>query len=124
MKDLDDFMCKCQPEGLTRCEEIYNWALTDLKCAPGDFMNALVYAMQWGLDNREGANRYGVVHGFGCDMWCSASASIFEREGEGWKETKAYVQCDKVEHGLARIWQWAREADGGEQGSEGEVPVG
>lgn len=108
MENLDDFMCKCSPEGLAQCEEIYQWALSDLGCTAGDFINSLVYAMQWNLDDNEGGTRYGVINGFGCDMWCSANASIYTRNGDGWDEVKARVQCDKVEHGLARIWKWAK----------------
>ncbi len=88
-------------------EEDYKEVLEKLNTTPEDFVSAVVYSLTWGLEDAA-ANITGIY----CDQWCgvSASGAPFETKGmlamtgeEG--QFTTFIQCDKVEWGLAATWK-------------------
>lgn len=116
----EDFMCDCTGAGKIRCAEVRHSLKTDTNFGVA---TAAVYALQWGLENR----CRGHITSIYCDMWSGISAEIYQwppeppddlsdDELDKWDEDhqdqlvgKIYVQCDKIEDGMARVVQLAEE---------------
>lgn len=114
MKRYTDFMCICGDEPRKKSEDclarVLEYLSTDKnKVDRGTLLTSVVYGLQWSL----GEEFVGTINGIGCDQWCGVSADVMKsNESTNKYEDYAhiYVQCDEVEHGIARVWELAKEA--------------
>jgi hypothetical protein len=108
---LTDFMCDCQDEGKQQCAELMKRVYADLnldehgRAEDGfNFLSAVVYCLEWTLPNEV----RGTIVGMSCDMWAEVAIDLW-RPGNQTVAAHIGVQCDKLEHGLARAWELANE---------------
>jgi len=112
-----DFMCTCNEEASAKCDRVMEEVLKDLttkhkECTRSNLLSQVVYNLQWGLGEQGEAHYVGSIDGIGCDMWCGISAGVAVMDKEKGKYVEIggmWVQCDEVEHGIARAWQLANE---------------
>ena len=83
-----DFACRCGDDGKARCASVMEWALKWMNTTPEDFVTRSIYELSW----RWNATITGIPN----DQW---SAIVTERTGE--KPWHTYIQCDRIEDGLA-----------------------
>lgn len=104
-----DFMCVCSEDSKAQAEACYERVCEEFGCEPGDLLSSVVYALEWGLPENYRAH----IAGIGCDQWCGVSVEVFHAAADPKARYEeiggAYVQCDVVEHGIARAWELARE---------------
>lgn len=111
---LEDFMCICQKESKAECESCYNRVLEELGATPEDFLSQLVYSCS-DLESEQG-RFYLHITGFASDQWAAISAEVsyldkaLGKWGQYRPHADIYVQCDVVEHGLARVWELAKDS--------------
>lgn len=130
-KRFFDFMCSCGEEKKKRCDDVYEEVRIDLGgVTDRDFLTHLVYALQ-DLDNGQ-AN---IEHIY-TDQWSGIAVKYqydykeeLECEDENeqrisackcesdpkydcqWKTQSFWVECDRIHHGLARVYQLVRDFD-------------
>lgn len=98
-----DFMCSCTPEQLAQSEECLRRVTVELGAKPENLLSCIVRALQWGL----GEDHFGEITGIYCDQWCAVHANV---STVGEVVIEVHVECDRVEHGLARVWELAKGA--------------
>lgn len=86
-----DFMCRCGDEQRKEADAVYKWALEYLDCSPEELVTYAVYT----LNDEHSAQITGIV----ADQW----AAVLANKNNGSFET--FVQCDRVEDGVARTLQ-------------------
>lgn len=103
-----NFMCSCDEEGKKECNDLYQWALEDLKATPETFLTSVVYGLEWkSPEGGSGANISSIM----CDQWCYIGAEgdqEYAQESSKYKPESRFqagFMCDQVEHGLAAIWK-------------------
>ncbi len=130
-KRFFDFMCSCGEKNMERCEKVYNDVLESFnegkrEVTDKDFLNEVVYSLQC-LRNGQ-AN---IEHIYS-DMWSGIAIKYqydyqeeLECEKEDkeckcdadpnydceWKTQDFWIECDRIEHGLARAYQLVKEFD-------------
>jgi hypothetical protein len=106
----DDFMCVCSDESREIVAECLDRVYKDLDCGPHDVVSKVIYALNWSLGNQD-KFIYGMIEGIPCDQWCAVASTVKIYEDNEPKDlAHIYVQCDVVEHGIARTWELAKEA--------------
>jgi len=100
MDSLTDFMCVCSDTERNKSEACYQRVLQALDATPENLLSKVVYDLQWGYQDDES---YAFITSIACDQWCGIRAKV-----EGPKQADIYVQCDVVEHGIARVWEMAK----------------
>lgn len=104
---LKDFMCVCTDEPRARAEKHFQEVCDALDCGPDTLLSRVVYNMTFNLSDQH----YAAIRGIAGDMWCAVNATVYrEQSGDYIEHAKISVQCDRVEHGIARVWQLAHEA--------------
>lgn len=104
---LTDFMCVCTEDAKAQAEACMKRVLTELKTDPDRLLTDVVYGLEWGLDNE----CTGAIKGIGCDQWCGVSVGVSRAKGREYVDhATIWVQCDLVEHGVARAWELASDA--------------
>ncbi|MGH7792709.1 MAG: hypothetical protein ACREOB_10405 [Thermodesulfobacteriota bacterium] len=95
IETIGGFMCD-HGEGKKNCEKILKNVYKRLDCDATNLLSRVVYSLNWD---------YGVtITGIPCDMWSAVEAeSWWVKEGQ--KPIKVRIQCDEIEHGIARVWQ-------------------
>ncbi len=126
-----DFMCVCQPEPLERCERVMSEVCADLEATPESITSAVIYNSQH-LEEQDADGNWGpwcslVITGIPSDMWARIDATVerylddaeLTRRGldplsddveEYETIARIEVQCDRLEHGFARLYQLAKQA--------------
>lgn len=107
--NLRDFMCVCSDEPRAKAEACLERVMKSLEAQPGDLLTKVVYTFQWAL----GDDYVAVIDGIGCDMWCGVSVTVSRMDELSRKyrdHAHIFVQCDRVEHGIARAYELAIES--------------
>lgn len=125
-KRFFDFACSCGEENMAKWDKVYEDVKAELETDDKGFVNAVVYNMQ-GFKNGL-ANIDGIVS----DMWSGIAIDYYydyKEELECEKEyveckcdkdpkydceytvQKFWIECDRIEHGLARAYQLVKEFD-------------
>lgn len=105
-----DFMCDCKPEGKATCQEVLEAVYRDLETSAETLFTDVVYALTMLEDDKE-QEYSGTITGIYADMWSRIDVTIRGRNslGDYGDVAKIAVQCDKIEHGIARVWQFAND---------------
>jgi hypothetical protein len=88
---VDGFMCICSPEGKTEAETILAEVKELLEADDSNVITNIIYSLSWDYQ--------GHITSIATDMWSGITAETYS------KEFKVYMQCDRIEHGLAAIWK-------------------
>lgn len=91
-----DFACRCSEDGRTQCDELLQWAYEFLSnryhtITAADFLTAFCYRM-------DGYRAQWEVH---TDQWSAVVANTYDPGKEEGETFHTFVQCDRVEDGLA-----------------------
>lgn len=118
MKTYEDFMCIHSPEEEARCNDLMARAYSELRCKPEDFLTAVVFGFE-DLPDVDGQSCYARLTGMSADQWCAVGAEVVIAGHPGYGDVprkdaeviaNVYVQCDRVEHGLARLYELSVQA--------------
>lgn len=87
----NDFACSCSDEGKARCAKVLAWAQRWAEATPENFLTRAIYELNW----RWNASITDIAN----DMW-SAIVTVKPEIGTS-AEWSTYIQCDRLEDGLA-----------------------
>lgn len=119
-KRFFDFMCSCGEEGKERCERVYDEVMAHFQekydnkpegfrreVADREFVDLVIGDLWHGLDKGQAD-----ITGIYTDMWSGIAVKYQYdyKEGE-WKTQSFWVECDRIHHGLARVYQLVRDFD-------------
>lgn len=101
-----DFMCSCGLIGSAQCQRVLYAAKKQLRATDADLLTRVVYGLECSL----GGGYSGFITGMVADQWARVDAKVYRLDfsGERVLHTEISVQCDRLEYGLARVWQLAR----------------
>ncbi len=116
-KRFFDFMCFCDEEGMEHCEKTYDEVMASLneerKTTDKTFLDHIVFAMNWDLEHGAAS-----IEGIPTDQWSGISVEyhhygkrIDNKDANEEKNQKFFVECDRVHHGLARVYQLVKAYD-------------
>src|SRR5690348_6285 len=95
------FACSCKEEDKQALQKELAEVMDDLGSTHSSFLSDIVYGFRWNLPNEAA----GAITGMDCDMWACITFYVQHWDEESKKYKKAeefYIQCDKLEFGLAR----------------------
>lgn len=102
-----DFMCSCGEERKKQCDDMLEEVKKELGASDGDLLTRIVISLNW--DYNAGITQ------IANDQWSAITAeSWFEAGDDGGddeegiprrKRLHVYMQCDRLEHGLAAVWK-------------------
>lgn len=84
-----EFVCICSEEGRLNAEMLMVEVCGRLKCTPESLLTHVVMDLAWGFE--------AAITGLHADQWFGVAA-------QG-KEMSTFIQCDRVEHGVAATWK-------------------
>jgi len=96
-------MCIHSLKEESRCKQVLYRVKKQLKTDDKTLLSAIIYGLEWGLDN----DCRGWVEFMGADQWAGITVKVYQKDKE---IANIFVQCDHLEHGLARAWELAVEA--------------
>lgn len=102
-------MCVCSEAGRKRCEQTLERVVSDVSPGhPEGLLTGVIFGLQFDLPNE----CIGHNLTLNCDQWAGISLTILRSgdDGKYVEHAHIWVQCDEVEHGLARVWELANEA--------------
>lgn len=105
---LYDFMCICTDDEKAKSISCYEEVCNELDLSSHEprLFGAVVYNLQWGLDN----DWHGYINCVACDQWAGVGIKLSRYNTmENKDEIDIWVECDIPEHGLARAYQLAKE---------------
>lgn len=106
-KQFTDFMCRCSQESEVEAQECLDRVKALLEASDDDLLTKVVYGLHWGLPEGYSA----AIGGFMCDQWCGVTGSVFcYQDGKDVEVASVFVQCDRVEDGVARAYELCVEA--------------
>lgn len=100
---LRDFICVHTQEGVDRAKSILDDVYKRLACSAEDLLTAVVVDLNWTYDVD--------VTGLPNDQWSAVDARSYDfssgsDDGGNYPLLlKARIECDRLEHGVARLWQ-------------------
>lgn len=118
-----DFMCRCNAKSGAEAQACLDRVKEELGADDSDLLTQIAYALNWGLseeDEDENAPRYyGSIAGIDNDQWSGVAVDV-KKYASGFSDVgRIYVQCDRVEDGIARAWELAKEAVAEDRNPEG-----
>lgn len=105
-------MCHCTPEGRERCDETVARVCRELETDQTLLFSNVVYSMQDLIDEKE-TRVWGMITSIPSDQWSAINATLhaWDRRTLEYREiVNIRVECDLLEHGLARVYELAVEA--------------
>ena len=102
----NDFACRCGEKSSARCDEVMEEVVSILK--PDEefgLLSQVVYGLEWNFKQDVVAR----IEGIGCDQWCAVSSSAMkynEEKGKYEELDSAFIQCDRVEDGIAFTYKY------------------
>ncbi len=117
MNSVRDFMCICSEEEKAKCDELMERVTKELSTdtegkevftSSMDLLEACVWDLGWNTPDGFAAS----IEGFDCDQWCAVSGNVrrYDKEAKKWVDhASIYVQCDRIMHGVARVWELCKE---------------
>lgn len=121
-RQITRFMCNCEsnPDGQAECKEIYEKALAYMGRTPPKpemFLTDVVMSLAHTLKNL-----HGEITSLAADMWCGVGVKLYHPCSSR-EYANIWVECDLIEHGLAKALLLAVELSEAYEVPEPEPPA-